>query len=429
VLYPLDPAFGAVVDREVNGEGSLPRTLELNPARRISQARAATRAARAVFICSAPLASQANHGVTRQSLRLACAEPGDQPAIFNEALQELTDRAAFLYEDAGRYWFSTQPTLNRLADERARALPEHEVDDAIVKMLAEEAKTLGGFARVFPPSHDPTTIDETPTLSLAILGPETPHAGRSAGKSPATDIVNDALTRYRSSQRKYRNTLIFVAADEAQLATAREVTRKALAWAWIVSDSRMMQQQLTQGQATDAQEKAKTNREGARRAIRNAWSHVLYAEKTPSTQPGSAFDLEHLTLSSKDRNAIPTAVYEKAKADDIVKERLGPETLWLKLKGLWPNETPHLAVSETSEWFLAHAYLPKLKDRVVLDIAIRDAVAKFDAPFGFAEQLDAKGGYAGLIYARTAPEIFTPTALLVRAEVALQQLAAALAPV
>jgi predicted AAA+ superfamily ATPase len=85
VLYPLDPAFGAVVDKEVDGDSSLPARLEANPTRRISQARAATRAARAVFLCSAPLVGQPNAGLTSQGLRLACAEPGDQLAIFGEA--------------------------------------------------------------------------------------------------------------------------------------------------------------------------------------------------------------------------------------------------------------------------------------------------------------------------------------------------------
>ena len=54
MLYPLDPAFSAVVDREVDGDGSLPSRMEINPSRRISQARAATRSARAVFLCTAP---------------------------------------------------------------------------------------------------------------------------------------------------------------------------------------------------------------------------------------------------------------------------------------------------------------------------------------------------------------------------------------
>ena len=57
--------------------------------------------------------------------------------------------------------------------------------------------------------------------------------------------------RCRASQRRFRNTLLFVAPDETQLGNAREVMRKALAWKSIVEDSRI-QQQLTQGQATDA---------------------------------------------------------------------------------------------------------------------------------------------------------------------------------
>src|SRR6202166_3327616 len=164
VLYPLDPAFSAVVDKEVDGDSSLPARMEANPSRRMSQARAATRAARAVFLCSAPLVGLPNAGLAGQGLRLACAEPGDQLAIFGEALRELTERAAFLYEEAGRYWFSTQPTLNRLADERAKALPEHEVDGAINEMLREDSATRGGFNRVFAAPDDPTTIDEAPNL-------------------------------------------------------------------------------------------------------------------------------------------------------------------------------------------------------------------------------------------------------------------------
>jgi hypothetical protein len=92
VLYPLDSGFAAVVDKEVDGEGSLPAQIEINPSRRISQVHAATRAARAVFLCSAPLAGRPNAGLSDAGLRLACVEPGDQLAIFGEALRELKVR-------------------------------------------------------------------------------------------------------------------------------------------------------------------------------------------------------------------------------------------------------------------------------------------------------------------------------------------------
>ena len=73
----------------VDGDGALPARIEANTTRRISQMRAASRAARAVFLCTAPTSGKPAAGITGQGLRLACAEPGDQLAIFGEALREL----------------------------------------------------------------------------------------------------------------------------------------------------------------------------------------------------------------------------------------------------------------------------------------------------------------------------------------------------
>ena len=120
--------------------------------------------------------------------------------------------------------------MNRLAEDLAKALPAHDVDAAIVELLREDGKAKGRFYRVFAVPDDPTAIDEAEALSLVILGPVTPHVGRGAGKSVATEAVTDTLMRCRSAQRRFRNTLLFAAADETQLATAREAMRRALAW-------------------------------------------------------------------------------------------------------------------------------------------------------------------------------------------------------
>lgn len=419
VLYPLDPAFASVIDKEVDGDGSLPSRMEANPSRRMSQVRAATRAARAVFLCSAPLVGQPNAGLTGQGLRLACAEPGDQIAIFGEALRELTERATYLYEEGGRYWFSTQPTLNRLADDRAKAFPDHEVDAEIAKALTADAGTKGGFHRVYPAPDDPVSIDEASALSLVILAPSMTHAGKGATKSAATDAASDALTRCRASQRRFRNTLIFVAPDEAALGTARDVMRKRMAWESIVKDGRL-QQSMTTGQIEDATEKARTNRDGALKAIRSAWSHILYPIK--SEAPGKPFELEHSLISSRDRNAVPAVVYDKIRADGIVLEKLGAERLGLALKPIWPAARPHLPISEVVDWFASYVYLPKLRDRVVLESSIRDAVAKLDPQFGYADGFDEQAGnYRNLVWAKSPPDLFSSNALLVSAEAASRQ--------
>jgi hypothetical protein len=377
----------------------------------LSQLRAATRSARAVFLCSAPLVGQPNAGLTGQGLRLACAEPGDQLAIFGEALRELTERATYLYEEAGRYWFSTQPTLNRLADDRAKALADHDVDEAIADVLRKDAVSKGGFDRVHAAPDDPVTVDEAQALALVILSPATPHAGKGPLKSAATDAASDALMRCRASQRHFRNTLIFVAADEANLGTTRDVMRKAMAWKQIVDDKRL-HDAMTTSQIADAEDKARTNRDSAQKAVRAAWSHILYAVKSETA--GKPFELEHSLISLRDRAAIPTVVYDKAKADGIALEKLGTERLWHALKPIWPDDRDHLPIAELTGWFSAYVYLPKLRDRVVLETSIRDAVAKLDPQFGYADGFDqASGKYHGLIWAKDPPQPFPATAMLV----------------
>jgi hypothetical protein len=116
-------------------------------------------------------------------------------------------------------------------------------------------------------------------------------------------------------------------------------------------------------------------------------------------------------------------VYDKAKADGVALEKLGTERLWLALKPIWPDDRPHLAVSEVTEWFASYVYLPKLRDSVVVQTAIRDAVAKLDPTFGYADGFDeASSRYRNLTWARNPPDMMPPTALLVRAAEALDQL-------
>ena len=294
----------------------------------------------ALSFCLPPRSSAAPMlGIAKDRLRLACAEPGNQLSTFVEAIDELSQSATYLYEEAGRYWFSTQPTLNRLADERAKALPEHEVDTAIVKLLTEDARSKGSFHNVYPAPDDPVAIDEAAGACARHPRPGHAASGKGAIKSPASDAVSDTLMRCRASQRRFRNTLIFVAADEASLGTAREVMRKAIAWDEIAKDKRLGSQ-LTTAQLADAGEKAKSNKDSALKAVRTAWSHILYPVKSETA--GKPFDLEHDPITARDRAAVPVVVYDKAKADGIALEKLGTERLWLALKPIWPDDRPHL---------------------------------------------------------------------------------------
>ena len=48
--------------------------------------------------------------------------PGESAALFGDALRRLSGAATYLYQDAARYWYSTQPTVTKLAEDRAEQL-------------------------------------------------------------------------------------------------------------------------------------------------------------------------------------------------------------------------------------------------------------------------------------------------------------------
>ena len=45
--------------------------------------------------------------------------PGVSPAVFGDALRRMAGAAAYLYQDGPHYWYSTQPTVTKLAEDRA----------------------------------------------------------------------------------------------------------------------------------------------------------------------------------------------------------------------------------------------------------------------------------------------------------------------
>jgi hypothetical protein len=70
-----------------------------------------------------------------------------------------------------------------------------------------------------------------------------------------------------------------------------------------------------------------------------------------------------------------------------------------------------------------YVYLPKVRDKVELEGSIRDAVAKLDPQFGYAEGFDeATGKYHKLIWAKNPPEFAPATAMIVREAEAQKQL-------
>jgi hypothetical protein len=153
---------------------------------------AARRVARTLYLGSAPTQDATKKGLEDRQIKLGCVQPGETSGTFGDALCKLADQATYLYVDGSRYCYATQPSVNRLAEERERYHPE-DVTEEIRRRLAEEAKHRGDFSKVHVcPASSADVVDE-PEAKLVILSPESAHSAKadtSAGRQSAAEILD-----------------------------------------------------------------------------------------------------------------------------------------------------------------------------------------------------------------------------------------------
>ncbi len=155
-------------------------------------------------------------------------QPGETVATFGDALRRLTDGATHLYVDGTRYWYSTQPSVARLAEDRAVKLARDAVLTHIEGRLRGSTQR-GDFARVHVCPQSPGDVPDEMEARLVVLRPEVPHATKDL--ESAARLEAERILRERGgSPRSYANTLVFAAADRTRLEEMERAVRSFLAW-------------------------------------------------------------------------------------------------------------------------------------------------------------------------------------------------------
>ena len=175
-----------IIEADVDGPNALPQRIDGEVAN-LGKFSATRRVARTVYLGSAPTTSVANRGIEDRRIKLGCAMPGETPAIFGDALRRLSTQATFLYQDGPRYWYSTQPTVTKLAEDRAdqfRRDPAPVVAE-IEQRLRTDLRTAGDFQRIHTVPQSGADIPDDMEARLVVLGTDHPHSSGSHSKAQA----------------------------------------------------------------------------------------------------------------------------------------------------------------------------------------------------------------------------------------------------
>ena len=410
-----------VIEKDVDGASSLPLRID-SDVPNLGKAHATRRVARTIYMGSAPTAEAAHRGLEDRRVKLGCVMPGESPAIFADALRRLAATATYLYQDGPRVWYSTQPTVTKLAEDRAEQL-KRDPDKAVLELdarLRDELRRSGDFARIHPLPRASSDVPDDLDTRLVVLGPEQSYTKEP--DSPALAAAKAILETRGNSPRLYRNALVFLAADKMRLQDLDEALRKFLAWESILAEKEVLNLSPFQVKQAETQRQAAAGAVIARLPETYQWL-LVPVQSTPQ----DALSWQAIRLTGSEPLAVRAS--RKLKNDELLVTGLGCIRLRLELDRvpLWRDN--HVAIRQLVEDFARYAYLPRLARPEVLIRAIIEGVSLLTwqrETFAYAEGFDeASGRYHGL---RGGANVIiddgdTP-ALLVKPEVAAQQMAA-----
>lgn len=363
----LEDSWKPIIDADIDGSSSLPASLDRELAGTLGRFQAARRVARTVFIGSAPTIRSPNRGIDAARVRLGCVFPGEQIATFGDALNRLSARSTYLYSEGGRYWFGIQPSVARVARDRADRYLSEALDDIhaeIVRRVRDAARDPGDLRGVHPAPTSSSDVPDEAAVRLVVLSPDRPHIARSE-ETQALAAAADILQNRGSTPREYRNMLVFLAADHRRLEDLERGAAEYLAWASVVDDAGADGLSLDPNQARQAT----TKRDESNRTVDLRLAETYQWLLVP-TQAGHTAPVTWDVVKVDGQNGLVVRASRKLVNDGhlyvtfppaLLRQRLGNE-----LSALW--ESGHVAVSAVWDAFARYLYLPRLQD---LDVLLR----------------------------------------------------------
>ena len=416
----LEDQWVPVIEKDVDGPNSLPLAIDRDNPSTLGRYSAARRVARTIYMGSAPTLRGAHKGIEDRQVKLGCVQPGETTATFGDALRRLTDSATYLYVDGKRYWYSTQPTVARLADDRASHFSEDQVFEEIVKRLRDEARNKDQFSRVHACVASSDIPDEK-EARLVLLGPDYPHTNKDE-KSPARQQAAENLEWRGTSPRNYKNTLLFLAADSNRLRELEQGVRQFLAWKSIWAERGESHLNLDPFQTRQAETKRETADSTVDQRISETYSWLIVPDQK---DPRGEVSWTDLRVSGGKGDSLALRVVKKIKNESLILQ-MGGVALRTELDRipLWAGN--HLGIKQLSDYLAKHLYLPRLRDEQVLLDAIQEGVSSLawqTDTFAYAESWnETKGKYEGLRGGSQVRVLLNERSLVVKPDAAQAQM-------
>lgn len=253
-------------------------------------------------------------------------------------------------------------------------------------------------------------VPDDQAVRLVVLRPAESYA-QSAQDCAAMRAVAEMFEKRGTAPRMYRNTLVFLAADQALMANLEQEVRRFIAWTSIKEDSQDLNLDAAQNRETE--QSLKRSDETVELRLKEAWCWLLVP--SVDTYDRKTLDWERTRLSG---DGLISRTAKKLLQNEWAVTKWAPALLLMELDNLLWQGVNHIAIKQLWEWLCTYCYLPRLASYDVLEEAIVSGLSEEEF-FGYAATVGEERYISLKLGERVRPE---KSGYLVKVKAAKEQI-------
>lgn len=315
-------------------------------------------------VLMASIGSSSQRGLTLKQLKLCLLKPDAfQHIDIDSTVNQLENVVHYMYKSSiggeQSFWFQSKPNINILVNQAKGDVKEEEVNAEIMRMVKQSVANLGQVKVLVDPTGD---VPEQKQLTFVVMHPKyTVAAGGDVSRSAQYAIKQMAQMK-GSSQRVYRNTMLFLVCSEAGKAALSMKLREYLACDKIMTE---YSSQLDQDQRKDIADRKRLSADAAKEQLIHAYNTVVKCERdTLRTHEISTFATDFAAQ-------ITVKTLSELHENSVVLRKIGLNII--NRNGLMPTIEKPVKVNELYEAFLRFDDKP-----MILNVeAVKDTVNRY----------------------------------------------------
>ncbi len=372
-----EPVFGEI-------DGTASKTFEMDRGKTdyMEVGGASRRAARTIFLGSAT--GGAIQGIDDRHIHLGTVMPSHGAAIYNDAVRNMSQNLYYLYFQNGRYYFHSEPNLNKLVQDRISQLDLEEIDSEIERRLKEATRRRIPIPVIVCPEDSSQVPDDSSKVKLVILSPSQYLPSRQRDTDYAIPVMRNFLARHGDNNRSYRNMLLFLATKYDDANALRKDVASYLAWQSII-DGPSKISNLASSRINEANQAKRDFSFRADNSLVRAYSNAIAPRQRTANEPDSIdFPISRINSGTGE---LSQDAYDQFIADEALTAEMAHSMLAIQLQqNIWSSARyrDHIGIDDLWRIFASQVYMERLQEPSVLNVALAEGVKS--ANFGLAER-------------------------------------------